>query len=128
MPRVLQTFSEIQAAVHLRFEGKSFLETAKILTEQNISDLIEQKVIHKHTFKRLNKINHKRVQGETNATIIGRMHDNLLPSIIKRANLKDRVVSPARLQKNSKKSQEWQDYEKAYRQAQNEKLARQAVK
>ena len=124
MPRKIRTFNEIERGVHLRFEGKTFLEIAKMITQENFEKLLKDGDITKGDYIALNEINWLREHNQTNKSTLEEM-EPYLPNSIPVNDFSMKIVSARRLQ-HLATSQQWTEYETTYHRIESERRARQA--
>ena len=125
MPRKIRTFNEIERGVHLRFEGKTFLEIAKMITQENFERLLKEGDITKGDYIALNEINWSREHNQTNKRTLNLMEPHL-PNSISTDDFPMKIVSARRLQQLAA-SEQWAEYERTYNRIESERRARQAV-
>lgn len=111
MPRTISSLADIERGSVMRVEGKSFLEIAIAITEDNIKKI----TIPEYVRGAIIEINANRVRGESLTDIMYKIKEEA-PSLHETTEnlIYDNIVTEMRIQRLSK-TENWRAYETAYR-------------
>ena len=109
MPRKVTTLKDVQRGAILRVQGKTFLQVAIDLTEDNLKEM----AIPDELRNIISEINRNRTAGDTITVILKKIDDLYQMDNITKERLRDHIVGIQRITWLAK-SQPWKEYTAAY--------------